>query len=156
MIHPASGVQLPLNEPASANSQIQEFLDLNRGAGVQHIALQTGNILQIVPRSRAAGLNFLSVPSSYYTQLKQRCGGYLPVTELEEIARSQILVDAPDLSSPGLLLQIFTQPIFEEATFFLEIIERRCLARGFGEGNFRTLFQAMEKEQMKRRGFEPF
>ena len=154
MVHPASGVQLPLNEPASANSQIQEFLEINRGAGVQHIALKTGNILQFVPQCTAAGLNFLSVPSSYYTQVQQRCQGYLPVAELEEIARSQILVDAPDLTSPGLLLQIFTQPIFEGAAFFLEIIERRCLVRGFGEGNFRTLFQAMEKEQMNRGGFE--
>ncbi|MGK7904700.1 MAG: 4-hydroxyphenylpyruvate dioxygenase [Hormoscilla sp.] len=150
MKHPVSGVQMPLNEPTSANSQIQEFLDYNRGAGVQHIALKTSNIIKTVGQLKAGGLEFLSVPGSYYRQLQQRCESYLSPGELESIESLQILVDLPDANSGSLLLQIFTQPIFGEPTFFWEIIERQASAKGFGEGNFRALFQAIEQQQQQR------
>jgi 4-hydroxyphenylpyruvate dioxygenase len=151
MIHPDSGVKFPINEPASANSQIQEFLDVNRGAGIQHIALQTPDLVNAIARLRALGLSFLPVPATYYTQLQQRQPKlHLSATELAQIAAQQILVDWQDSSPEALLLQIFTQPIFKEPTFFFELIERRYEAQGFGEGNFRALFEAIEREQYKR------
>ncbi len=146
-------VQLPINEPASANSQIQEFLNLNRGAGIQHIALHTPNIVQAIAKFRSCGLALLPVPQSYYTQLKTKLPPLLP-EEFEAIAQQEILIDWKDTSEPQtvtpLLLQIFTQPIFGQPTFFLELIERRSQAQGFGEGNFRALFEAIESEQIKR------
>ncbi|MFM7407131.1 MAG: 4-hydroxyphenylpyruvate dioxygenase [Cuspidothrix sp.] len=151
MISTEGNVQLPINEPASPNSQIQEFIEVNKGAGVQHIALKTDNIIDTISRLRSAGLSFLSVPENYYSQLKQRDQFPLSSAELQAIAEQQILIDWHENAPLGqLLLQIFTQPIFSEPTFFFEFIERRSLAPGFGEGNFRTLFQAIENEQMKR------
>ncbi|MEI1373562.1 4-hydroxyphenylpyruvate dioxygenase [Nostoc sp. UHCC 0926] len=149
-------VQLPINEPASSNSQIQEFLDVNRGPGIQHIALRTTNLVSAIAKFRASGLSLLSVPPSYYSQLKQRPGLTLSPLELEAIAQQEILVDWQEYPLVGaqqtapLLLQIFTQPIFEQPTFFFEFIERRFQAKGFGEGNFRALFEAIESEQIKR------
>ena len=151
MISPHGHVQLPINEPASPSSQIQEFLEVNRGAGIQHIALQIPNLVEGISRFRAAGLSFLSVPQSYYSQLQQRCNFTLSSQELQGIAHQEILVDWHEDAAPGeLLLQIFSQPIFHEPTFFFEFIERRFLAQGFGEGNFQALFQAIEREQIKR------
>lgn len=143
-------VQFPINQPASPNSQIQEFLDFNRGAGIQHIALQIPNIVEAIACFRAFGVSFLSVPPTYYTQLQERLGLPLSATELEEIAAEQILVDWQENNPHALLLQTFTQPIFNQPTFFFEIIERRSQAVGFGEGNFRALFEAIEREQIKR------
>lgn len=143
-------VQLPINQPASANSQIQEFLDVNKGAGIQHIALETPDIIGAIAQFRRCGVDFLAVPASYYTQLQERPGLPLSATEIVEIAEQQILVDWQETLPQALLLQTFTQPIFGEPTFFLEIIERRSQARGFGEGNFRALFEAIEREQLKR------
>jgi 4-hydroxyphenylpyruvate dioxygenase len=142
-------VQFPINEPASLNSQIQEFLEINRGAGIQHIALQTPNIVSSVAEFRNRGLSLLPVPPNYYTQLQAR---QIPLStdEFQEIARQEILVDWQDTNPDALLLQIFTQPIFGEPTFFFELIERRRQAPGFGEGNFRALFEAIEREQIKR------
>lgn len=154
LVSPDDRVQLPINQPASANSQIQEFLDANCGAGIQHIALHTANIVQNVAQFRASGLSFLPVPPSYYTQLTQRQGLPLSTTELAEIAQQQILVDWQASDPQALLLQIFTQPIFGEPTFFFEVIERRFQAPGFGEGNFRALFEAIEREQIKRGNLE--
>lgn len=150
MISRNGSVQLPINEPASSNSQIQEFLDVNRGSGIQHIALKTPNIINAIAKFRARGLSLLSVPQSYYTQLKQRPGFPLSNQEIEAIAQQEILVDWKEDAQNAVLLQIFTQPIFGEPTFFLEFIERRFQAQGFGEGNFRALFEAIESEQMKR------
>lgn len=151
MIHPKSGVKFPINEPTSANSQIQEFLEVNRGSGIQHIALQTPQIVKAIAQFRSSGLSFLPVPDTYYAQLQQHCHKLnLSAAELKEIAAQQILVDWQDNSPEALLLQIFTQPIFKEPTFFFELIERRYEAQGFGEGNFRALFEAIEREQMKR------
>lgn len=156
MVHAEGGVQLPINESASPNSQIQEFLDANQGPGIQHMALQTDNIVQAVADLRSRGLPFLPVPSTYYSELQQR-QNYLPA-DWPEIADSQVLVDWQKDTPEAMLLQIFTQPIFAEPTFFFEIIERRVAlvngkqvqAGGFGAGNFRALFEAIEREQMKR------
>jgi len=151
MVHPKSGVQFPINEPTSANSQIQEFLDVNQGPGIQHIALQTPQIVKAIAQLRHRGLSFLPIPSTYYTQLRtQHQGLPLSTAELEEIAAQQILVDWHNEASQALLLQTFTQPIFQQPTFFFELIERRREAQGFGEGNFRALFEAIEREQLKR------
>lgn len=151
MISPNGRVQLPINEPASPNSQIQEFLEVNRGAGIQHIALRTSNLVNAIAQFRKTGLSFLSVPTSYYSQLLQRLEFPLSAPELQAIAQQEILVDwQKDAPLGALLLQIFTQPIFGEPTFFFEFIERRSHAAGFGEGNFRALFEAIESEQVKR------
>ncbi|MEH1961033.1 MAG: 4-hydroxyphenylpyruvate dioxygenase [Nostoc sp.] len=156
MVSRNGNVQLPINEPASSNSQIQEFLDVNRGPGIQHIALRTTNLVSAIAKFRASGLSLLSVPETYYSQLKQRSGLTLSPLELEAIAQQEILVDWQEYTPVGaqqtapLLLQIFTQPIFEQPTFFFEFIERRFQAKGFGEGNFRALFEAIESEQIKR------
>lgn len=150
MISPNSSIQFPVNEPASPNSQIQEFLDVNRGPGIQHIALHTFDIVQAIAKLRPIGLSLLPVPPSYYTQLQQRPGLPLSVAQLQQITQEQILVDWEDTTPNAVLLQTFTQPIFGQPTFFFELIERRCQARGFGEGNFRALFEAIEREQLKR------
>ncbi|MGI2907216.1 4-hydroxyphenylpyruvate dioxygenase family protein [Tolypothrix sp. VBCCA 56010] len=150
MLSRDGGVQLPINEPASTHSQIQEFLDVNQGAGIQHIALQTPNIVDAIALFRQSGLSLLPVPQSYYSQLKQRQGLPLSTLELEALARQEILVDWREDNQKAVLLQIFTQPIFGQPTFFFEFIERRSQAQGFGEGNFRALFEAIENEQIKR------
>ncbi|GAB1542467.1 4-hydroxyphenylpyruvate dioxygenase [Scytonema sp. NUACC21] len=156
MISQNGNIQLPINEPASANSQIQEFLDVNQGSGIQHIALRTRNIVNAISQFRANGLSFLSVTKDYYSQIQQRRGLPLSIKELNVLAQQEILVDwqedeffrLPQVTP--VLLQIFTQPIFGQPTFFFEFIERRYQAKGFGEGNFRALFEAIEREQIKR------
>jgi len=156
MVHAEGGVQFPINEPASANSQIQEFLTANRGPGIQHMALQTDNIVGVVADLRSRGLPFLPVPPTYYSELQQR-QNYLPA-DWPAIAASEVLADWQEDTPAAMLLQIFTQPIFAEPTFFFEMIERRVTlvngkqlqAGGFGAGNFRALFEAIEREQMKR------
>ena len=158
LIHPAGNAQLPINEPASEGSQIQEFLDFNQGAGVQHIALRTCGIVEAIAHLRRQGLNFLAVPSSYYEQLRQRPGFPLTEVEWEAVAAEEILVDWQPDQPQAVLLQTFTQPIFSQPTFFFELIERRWYlwnqqrqqAQGFGEGNFQALFEAIEQEQLKR------
>lgn len=150
LVHPHGSVQFPINEPASADSQIQEFLDINRGPGIQHIALATTNILSAIAQLRQSGVRFLDTPPAYYQNLSQRLPN-LPISvDLEPLALHQILVDWQPERPEAVLLQIFTQPIFHQPTFFLEVIERRLQAQGFGEGNFLALFEAMEQEQIKR------
>src|SRR6266446_6350287 len=140
-------IKLPINEPSSKNSQIQEYLDEYRGPGVQHIALLTPNILATVGEMRKQGVDFLDVPDSYYDEeLKKRIGEIEEdVTELNKL---KILVDRdrPD----GYLLQLFTQCVFNRPTLFFEVIQRRGNSEGFGEGNFTALFEAIEREQKKR------
>jgi 4-hydroxyphenylpyruvate dioxygenase len=150
MISPGGAVQLPINEPTTPNSQIQEFLNLNRGAGIQHIALTTANLTSAIAQLRQRGLAFLPVPATYYSQLSQRSGFSLSPTEIQAISQQEILVDWKPELSESILLQIFTQPIFSQPTFFFEFIERRHQAKGFGEGNFQALFEAIEREQVKR------
>lgn len=150
MVSPDGSVQLPINQPATPNSQIQEFLNANRGAGIQHIALQTKDIISSISQFRNRGVSFLPISQSYYSHLQQRTNLPLEPDELLEIAKQEILVDwKPDFPN-SLLLQIFTQPIFPQPTFFFEFIQRRHHAQGFGEGNFQALFEAMELEQIKR------
>ncbi|XHX80451.1 MAG: 4-hydroxyphenylpyruvate dioxygenase [Stenomitos frigidus ULC029] len=160
--HPLGGVQLPINEPGSSNSQIQEFLDLNRGSGVQHIALETTDLLGTIAHLRRKGLPLIRVPTTYYAQLRQRPGSTLTTAIVQQLEEQQILADWQNQAESAVLLQTFTQPIFEEPTFFLELIQRQTMqpadrtnnrsyrAQGFGEGNFRALFEAIEHEQMKR------
>ncbi|MDY6899464.1 MAG: 4-hydroxyphenylpyruvate dioxygenase [Cyanobacteriota bacterium] len=150
MVSSNGNVQLPINEPATPNSQIQEFLNANQGAGIQHIALRSCNIIQTIDQFRTRGMSFLPISQSYYYQLQQRENLPLKSNELKNIAKLEILVDWKEDFPNALLLQIFTQPIFSEPTFFFEFIERRECAQGFGEGNFRALFEAMELEQIKR------
>lgn len=156
--HPEGSVQLPINQPASPTSQIQEFLDVNRGPGVQHIALQTQGIVEAIAQVRQRGLAFLRVPPTYYSQLRQRPGFQFSDAEWKAIAQQGILVDWREERPEAPLLQAFTEPIFEQPTFFFEMIERQTYwanqecrqAEGFGEGNFRALFEAIEREQIKR------
>ncbi|NET33195.1 MAG: 4-hydroxyphenylpyruvate dioxygenase [Cyanothece sp. SIO1E1] len=162
IVHPKGTAQLPINEPASTNSQIQEFLDHNRGPGIQHIALRTADIVRAIADLRAQGLAFLRVPQTYYTQLPQRPGFRPEALDWEAIAQQEILVDWRIDRPYALLLQAFTQPIFEQPTFFFELIERQTYqlnsiyqqVEGFGEGNFQALFEAIEREQIKRGGLE--
>jgi 4-hydroxyphenylpyruvate dioxygenase len=155
MISANGEVKLPINQPASSNSQIQEFIDLNKGSGIQHIALASNNLVDTVTQLRGKGLPLLSASLNYYPSLIKRPGFPLSENELKAIVQQEILVDWQliDRRQNGeipLLLQIFTKPIFEEPTFFFEFIERRFQAKGFGEGNFRALFEAIEAEQNKR------
>ncbi len=139
-------VKFPINEPAPGKkkSQIQEFLDFYGCPGVQHLALLTDDIVQTVRQLRARGIEFLRVPPTYYQALHERVG---PISEdLEAIQELGILVDRDD---EGYLLQIFSKPVQDRPTVFYEIIQRRG-ARGFGEGNFKALFEAIELEQAKR------
>lgn len=157
MVHPDSGVQFPINEPTSPNSQIQEFLDINRREGIQHIALKTRNIVRLTSKLRTSGVDFLTVPGNYYRTLEEkRSHLQFSPEEWRQIQEREILIDFENKISVGnnaekpTLLQIFTRPIFEEPTFFFELIERRDAAKGFGEGNFQALFEAIEREQMAR------
>lgn len=139
-------IKFPINEPAAGKrkSQIQEYLDYHQGAGVQHIACATHNIIQTVSHLKSAGVDFLPVPPTYYEELKSRVGTIAePIDRLAELG---ILVDR---DHEGYLLQIFTQPVQDRPTLFFEIIERHG-SQGFGEGNFKSLFEAIEREQFLR------
>jgi 4-hydroxyphenylpyruvate dioxygenase len=139
-------VKFPINEPAPGRkkSQIDEYLDWYGGAGVQHIALLCGDIIETVTRLKANGVEFLSVPDSYYAELATRVG---EIEEpMDEIKRLNILVDKDD---EGYLLQLFSKPVEDRPTVFFEIIQRKG-SRGFGKGNFRALFESIEAEQAKR------
>jgi 4-hydroxyphenylpyruvate dioxygenase len=156
--HPDGGATLPINEPTSANSQVQEFLTHHRGAGIQHAALQTEDLVQTVKRLRQLGVAFLSVPNTYYAQIQQRPGFGAQGMDWFAIAQQQILVDWSLEMPEARLLQTFTQPLFQKPTFFLELIERQRICRGdrqipvegFGEGNFQALFEAIERQQQHR------
>jgi 4-hydroxyphenylpyruvate dioxygenase len=141
-------VKMPINEPSSANSQIQEFLDQYHGPGVQHIALLTPDIVSTVAEMRRMGQDFLEVPDTYYgAEFDQRVGA---ITEDKEVLRSLGILADRDLGDDGYLLQLFTKCVFTRPTLFFEVIQRRGRARGFGEGNFRALFEAIEREQARR------
>ena len=139
-------IKFPLNEPAKAQrkSQIEEYLEFYHGQGVQHVALATDDILTTVAKLRSRGVEFLYTPTTYYEELQERVGTIdEPIEELEKLG---ILVDRdPD----GYLLQIFTKPVQDRPTVFYEIIQRKG-ARTFGEGNFKALFEAIEREQERR------
>src|SRR5580698_9238049 len=139
-------VKFPINEPAvgKKKSQIEEYLEFYGGPGVQHIAMATGNIIETVSKMRAQGIEFLRVPSTYYDDLEKRSGKIdEPVSELADLG---ILVDRDD---EGYMLQIFTKPVEDRPTLFFEIIQRKG-SRSFGKGNFKALFEAIEREQASR------
>jgi 4-hydroxyphenylpyruvate dioxygenase len=139
-------IKFPINEPAPGKkkSQIEEYLDFYRGPGAQHLALATDDILATVTALRDRGVEFLTVPTTYYDELQARVGTIdEPVDRLAELG---ILVDRdPD----GYLLQIFTKPVEDRPTFFYEIIQRKG-ATSFGKGNFKALFESIEREQALR------
>ena len=139
-------IKFPINEPAEGRrkSQIEEYLEYYGSPGVQHIALATGDILACVDALRAAGIPFLRVPDSYYEELPGRVGTI--AEDVRELARRGVLVDRDE---EGYLLQIFSQPLQDRPTLFIEIIQRKG-SRGFGKGNFKALFEAIEREQEKR------
>jgi 4-hydroxyphenylpyruvate dioxygenase len=139
-------IKFPINEPATGRkkSQIEEYVEWYRGPGVQHIALATGNIIEAVTKLSQQGVEFLRVPSSYYRELEDRVGKINePIDELERLG---ILVDRDE---DGYMLQIFTKPVEDRPTVFYEIIQRRG-ARSFGKGNFKALFESIEREQELR------
>ncbi|GAV44461.1 4-hydroxyphenylpyruvate dioxygenase [Streptomyces acidiscabies] len=139
-------VKFPINEPALAKkkSQIDEYLEFYGGAGVQHIALNTNDIVATVTAMRAAGVQFLDTPDSYYDTLGEWVGDTrVPLDTLREL---KILADRDE---DGYLLQIFTKPVQDRPTVFFELIERHG-SMGFGKGNFKALFEAIEREQAKR------
>jgi 4-hydroxyphenylpyruvate dioxygenase len=139
-------VKFPINEPAAGRkkSQIDEYLDWYHGPGVQHVALLCGDIVETVTRLKANGVEFLSVPDSYYDELESRVGRIEePMQKLRDL---KILVDRDE---EGYLLQLFTKPVEDRPTVFFEIIQRKG-SRGFGKGNFRALFESIEAEQARR------
>ena len=139
-------IKFPINEPAQGKrkSQIAEYLEYYRGPGVQHIALATADIIQTVSTLQANGVEFLRVPTTYYEDLEARIGKIdEPIDKLAELG---ILADCDE---DGYLLQIFTLPVQDRPTVFFEVIERHG-AQGFGAGNFKSLFEAIEREQALR------
>ncbi len=139
-------IKFPINEPASGRkkSQIEEFIDFYNGSGVQHMALSTDNIIETVSSLKARGVEFLTIPSSYYEDVLSRVGEI--DEDLAPLKKLGILIDRDD---EGYLLQIFTKPILDRPTMFIEIIQRKG-AKSFGKGNFKALFQAIEREQESR------
>jgi 4-hydroxyphenylpyruvate dioxygenase len=139
-------IKFPINEPAKGKkkSQIEEYIDFYGGAGVQHIAVATDDIVHTVTEMRNRGVEFLNVPITYYDDLLDRVG---PIEEdLEPLKKLGVLVDRDD---EGYLLQLFTKPVVDRPTLFFEIIQRKG-AKSFGKGNFKALFEAIEREQESR------
>jgi 4-hydroxyphenylpyruvate dioxygenase len=136
-------IKFPINEPAEGKrkSQIDEYLEFYGGAGAQHIAVATRDIVKTVTEMRERGIEFLTIPGAYYDEVPERIGEI--EESIEDLKRLGILVDRDD---EGYMLQIFTKPIGDRPTMFYEVIERHG-ARGFGEGNFKALFEAIEREQ---------
>lgn len=139
-------VKFPINEPAEGKkkSQIEEYLDFYKGPGVQHIAIATDNIIETVAELRKRGIEFLVVPDSYYDDLLDRVGSI--DEDIKKIKELNILVDRDE---EGYLLQLFTKPVEDRPTLFYEIIQRKG-AQSFGKGNFKALFESIEREQAKR------
>ena len=139
-------IRFPINEPAVGRkkSQIEEYLDFYGGPGVQHIAMATDDIIETVTLLRNQGIEFLTIPAAYYAELTARVG---KIDEpIEKLARLGILVDRDD---EGYMLQIFTKPVEDRPTLFFEVIQRKG-SRSFGKGNFKALFEAIEREQALR------
>ena len=144
-------IKFPINEPAKGKkrSQIEEYLDFYEGSGVQHIAVATDDIIETVSALKARGVEFLPPPpQSYYNEVPSRLGIHKSQfkEDIETLKDLSILVDADE---EGYLLQIFTKPVEDRPTLFFEIIQRMG-ARGFGAGNFKALFESIEREQALR------
>jgi 4-hydroxyphenylpyruvate dioxygenase len=141
-------IKLPINEPAEGRkkSQIEEYLDFYRSPGVQHLALATDDIVATVAALKANGVRFMRVPDTYYADVRERLDWAAIDEDIDRLAEHSILVDQDD---EGYLLQIFTEPVEDRPTVFYEVIERHG-SRGFGVGNFKALFEAIEREQEAR------
>ena len=139
-------IKFPINEPAEGKkkSQIEEYLDFYKGPGVQHIAVATDNIIETVSAMRQRGVEFLYVPETYYDDLLERVGAI--DEDVETLKQHGVLIDRDD---EGYLLQLFTKPVVDRPTLFFEIIQRKG-AQSFGKGNFKALFEAIEREQETR------
>jgi 4-hydroxyphenylpyruvate dioxygenase len=139
-------IKFPINEPAEGlkKSQIEEYVTFYKGAGVQHIAMEAENILETVAAMRDNGVEFITVPESYYSDLLERVGDIRE--SIDELRKLNILVDRDD---KGYMLQIFTKPVEDRPTVFFEIIQRRG-GESFGKGNFKALFEAIERDQAER------
>jgi 4-hydroxyphenylpyruvate dioxygenase len=139
-------IKFPINEPAEGKrkSQIDEYLEFYEGAGVQHIAIETKDIIHTVGELRKRGVEFLTVPETYYEDLLDRVGAI--EEDIKPLKDLNILVDRDE---EGYLLQIFTKPVQDRPTMFFEIIQRKG-AKSFGKGNFKALFEAIEREQERR------
>ncbi|KAI7180616.1 4-hydroxyphenylpyruvate, partial [Hortaea werneckii] len=150
MSSPNDVVKMPINEPAvgKKKSQIEEYVDFYNGPGVQHIALRTPDILTTVNNMKARGVEFISVPETYYTDIKERLRktGMKLNESFETIQNLNILID---FDEGGYLLQLFTKPLMDRPTVFIEVIQRNNFD-GFGAGNFKSLFEAIEREQAAR------
>jgi 4-hydroxyphenylpyruvate dioxygenase len=144
-------IKFPINEPAEGKkrSQIEEYLDFYEGPGVQHIAVATDDIIATVSQLKARGVEFLSAPpQAYYDEIPARLGVHMDMMkeDIKELQKLSIMIDADE---EGYLLQIFTKPVEDRPTLFFEIIQRMG-AKGFGAGNFKALFESIEREQAKR------
>ncbi len=144
--NPNEYVKMPINEPADGlrKSQIQEYVEANYGAGVQHLAMYTHDIVATISKLKANGVEFLQVPDTYYEMLLDRVGDI--DEDVKELQKYGILVDRDD---QGYMLQLFTKPVQDRPTLFYEFIERKG-ARSFGKGNFKALFESIEREQERR------
>ncbi len=142
-----ASVKNPINEPYEGvkKSQIEEFIQEYLGSGIQHIAVATNDIIKTIAAMRKNGVEFLSVPDTYYDLLKER--GFEVTEDIDELKKYGILCDT---EGKGYLLQLFTKPIGDRPTFFYEIIQRRKGAQGFGQGNFQALFESIERDQALR------
>ncbi|KAF4507245.1 hypothetical protein G6O67_005906 [Ophiocordyceps sinensis] len=152
MASPNNLVKMPINEPAAGKrkSQIEEYVVFNAGAGVQHIALLTHDIISAVSALRARGVDFINVPDSYYDAMRLRLKTERRQWELgEDLDTLQSLNILIDYDEGGYLLQLFTKPLMDRPTVFIEVIQRNHFD-GFGAGNFKSLFEAIEREQAER------
>jgi len=143
MTSPDGKIRIPINESADDKSQIEEYLNLYHGEGIQHIALGSADIYRSVERLKATGMSFQETPDTYYERIDNRLHGH--GEDVERMKKNRILIDGGD--GQGLLLQIFTQNAI--GPIFFEIIQRKG-NEGFGEGNFRALFESIEADQIKR------
>lgn len=150
MSSPNDIVKMPLNEPAPGKkkSQIEEYVDFYNGPGVQHIALRTTSVIDTVVAMKSRGIEFISVPDTYYTAMKERLAKQ-GLKLNEDFATLQKLSILIDFDEGGYLLQLFTKPLMDRPTVFVEIIQRHNFS-GFGAGNFKSLFEAIEREQEER------
>lgn len=150
MASPNELVKMPINEPAHGKkkSQIEEYVEFFNGAGVQHIALRTTDIISTVVNMKKRGVHFITVPDSYYKQMRVRlsASGLRLKEDFDVLEELGILID---FDEGGYLLQLFTKPLMDRPTVFIEIIQRHNFS-GFGAGNFRSLFEAIEREQAER------
>ncbi len=150
MASPNESVMMPINEPAMGKkkSQVEEFVEFHGGPGVQHIAFLTKDIITTVTNLKKRGVRFIDVPNSYYEDMRKRLrNSTLDLKEdMGAIERLRIMID---FDEDGYLLQLFTKPLADRPTVFLEIIQRNNFT-GFGAGNFKSLFEAIEREQAER------